>query len=295
MADHERRDGDRGRMNEDREWRARRDRQPERLGDRNARGLSDDPDYGSDRYGSGAEQGFGADPATSDAERFYSAPGFDAEFGGPRFDRQDVGSTGTHGVHPVSSPFGAAYGAGYGASASGFQSSARLYAAMNQQNASQGRGRPFDPHYSQWRERQMEQLDRDYDEYCQETQAKFERDFGAWRERRGEQRRAIGQVREHMEVVGSDGAHVGTVDGTRGDSIILTRSDANASGIHHSIPCAWIEKVDDKVVLNLGAEEAMNRWREKGQSQAMFDRRETHGDDRRDSERRASGSLRNQG
>ena len=103
-------------------------------------------------------------------------------------DRQDVGSTGTHGVHPVSSPFGAAYGAGYGASASGFQSSARLYAAMNQQNAGQSRERPFDPHYSQWRERQMEQLDRDYDEYCQETQAKFERDFGAWRERRGEQR-----------------------------------------------------------------------------------------------------------
>src|ERR687890_2862276 len=34
-----------------------------------------------------------------------------------------------------------------------------------------------------------------------------------------------GQVQEHMEVVGSDGGHVGTVDHVEGDRIKLTRKD----------------------------------------------------------------------
>ena len=33
------------------------------------------------------------------------------------------------------------------------------------------------------------------------------------------------QVREHMEVVGSDGGHVGTVDKVEGDRIKLTKKD----------------------------------------------------------------------
>jgi hypothetical protein len=77
------------------------------------------------------------------------------------------------------------------------------------------RERSHDPHYAEWRNRQIEQLDRDYDEYRRENQARFDKEFGAWRERRGEQRRAIGRVTEQMEVIGSDGAHVGTVDCTR--------------------------------------------------------------------------------
>ncbi len=287
-------DRDRGRYFEQGEEHRRRGQQPERMGDRNARGLSDDPDYGAERYGSGTAQGFGSDPMSSDADRFFSAPGFDAEFGGPRFDRQDVGSTGTHGVHPVSSPFGAGYGAGYGASAGGFQSSARDYAAMAQQQGGESRSRSYDPHYSEWRNRQVEQLDRDYEEYCRESQARFDRDFGAWRERRGQQRQAIGRVREHMEVVGADGGHVGTVDCTRGDNVILTRSDATSGGIHHSIPCWWIDRVDDKVMLNLGADDAMARWREEDQSQALFEREGGAEPEYRESQRSASGSLRNQ-
>jgi hypothetical protein len=276
---------------------------PERLGDRHARDMSDDPDYGSERYGGGASQGFGSDgggggPMTSDPDSLFGAPGFDAEFGGPRFDRQDVGSTGTHGVHPVSSPFGGAYGGGYGASAGGFQSSARRYAALrqqeggSQQHGGSSQSRQYDPHYAQWRTRQMEQLDRDYEEYCLENQSKFEREFGAWREKRGQQRQSIGRVTEHMEVVGSDGSHVGTVDRVSGDSIILTRSDPKAGGIHHSIPCSWIEKVDDKVTLNLAAEEATYRWREEGQSQALFEREGRSGRGFGEAERSSSGSSR---
>jgi hypothetical protein len=148
-----------------------------------------------------------------------------------------------------------------------------MYAAIGQSGQSQrGQSRQFDPQYSHWRGRQMEQLDRDYEEYCRENQSKFDREFGAWREKRGQQRQAVGRVTEHMEVVGSDGSHVGTVDGTSGESIVLTRNDPNAGGIHHRIPCGWVEKVDDKVRLNLTAEEAMNRWKEEGQSRALFER-----------------------
>jgi hypothetical protein len=34
------------------------------------------------------------------------------------------------------------------------------------------------------------------------------------------------QIKEHMEVVGSDGQHVGTVDGVEDDRIKLTKSDS---------------------------------------------------------------------
>ena len=243
---------------------------PQRLGDRGRR-PNDDPDYGAERYGSGATMGYGADYGlTGDPQDFSIAPGYDPSFTGQRFDRFDVGSTGTHGVHPVSSPFGGAYRLGGGITpGGGYVSSARAYAEM---------GRHADPHYAEWRNRQIDQLDRDYDEYRRENQARFDKEFGAWRERRGQQRQAVGRVTEHMEVVGSDDAHVGTVDATSGDSIILTRSDPNAGGVHHRIPCGWVETVDDKVKLNLTAAEAMDRWREENRNRALFEpQRESRG------------------
>jgi len=229
---------------------------PQRLGDRDFRGPADDPEHGAARYGPGEPSGYGAD-LTGGASSY--GPGFDPEFrGGPRFDRADVGSVGTHGAHPVSSPSSPAYGGGM------FGSSARDFAIRRQ-----------DPHYSEWRQRQIDALDRDYDEYARENQSRFDREFGAWREKRGEQRAALGRVKEHMEVVGADGARVGTVDCARGDSIILTRSDEAAGGVHHRIPCAWVESVDDKVTLNLGAEDARERWRVEGRSRALFEREDS--------------------
>jgi hypothetical protein len=129
-----------------------------------------------------------------------------------------------------------------------------------------------DPHYSEWRRRQIEDLDRDYDEYRREHQSKFEADFGSWRSKRQGQRQSLGRVAEHMEVVGSDGSHVGTVDKVRGDRIILTKSDSGAGGAHHSVPCSWVEKVDDKVMLNKTAEEATSEWRSEERSRALFER-----------------------
>lgn len=70
------------------------------------------------------------------------------------------------------------------------------------------------------------------------------------------------EIREHAEVVGSDGAHVGTVDHNLGDRIKLRKRDANAAGMHHEIPTAWVESVerDGTVRLNKTADEAVKQW-----------------------------------
>jgi len=88
---------------------------------------------------------------------------------------------------------------------------------------------------------------------------------------------AVERVRAKMEVVGSDGGPVGTVDKVRGEHLILTRSDAAAGGDHHGIPCGWIARVDDKVTLTMSAADAMQRWRTEGRSRALFER-ENSGD-----------------
>jgi hypothetical protein len=38
----------------------------------------------------------------------------------------------------------------------------------------------------------------------------------------------LSQIKEHMEVIGADGVHVGTVDHVDGDRIKLTKKDSGA-------------------------------------------------------------------
>ncbi|MEG3165773.1 DUF2171 domain-containing protein [Sphingomonas sp. PB2P19] len=125
-----------------------------------------------------------------------------------------------------------------------------------------------DDHYRSWRASQIAALDADYAEYRQENRAKFDNEFGAWRTEREGQRTALSRVDEHMEVVGSDGAHVGTVDAVRGDRILLTRTDKDAGGVHHSIPSRWIQTVDTHVVLAKSADDAKTAWREEQRNAA---------------------------
>ena len=132
-----------------------------------------------------------------------------------------------------------------------------------------------DPHYADWRQRQMDELDRDYEEFRREHQSRFEQEFGAWRTQRQGQRQKLGGVTEHMEVLGSDGTHVGTVDKVRGDRIILAKSDPAAGGIHHSIPCSWVDTVEGKVTLNRTAEDARLEWRNEERSRALFEREDS--------------------
>lgn len=68
------------------------------------------------------------------------------------------------------------------------------------------------------------------------------------------------QIREHMEVIGADGVHVGTVDKVEGDRIKLTRKDSGAQiegasgeheGHHHFISLGLVAGVEgDQVRLS---------------------------------------------
>jgi hypothetical protein len=137
------------------------------------------------------------------------------------------------------------------------------------------RERDFDPNYRDWRNRHMSDLDRDYDDYRREHQSRFENDFGSWREQRMRKRDLLGRIREHMEVVGNDDQHVGTVDRIAGDRIILTKSDPDSGGVHHSLSCSDLDRIEgDKVVLDCTADEAKHRWRDESRDRALFERQD---------------------
>jgi hypothetical protein len=69
-------------------------------------------------------------------------------------------------------------------------------------------------------------------------------------------------IKEHMEVLGSDGVHVGTVDHLEGrDQVKLTKDDPDAGGEHHFIPLAWVDHVDENVHLKQSGAEAKARWK----------------------------------
>jgi hypothetical protein len=69
-------------------------------------------------------------------------------------------------------------------------------------------------------------------------------------------------IKEHMEVIGIDGVHVGVVDHMEGsDQVKLTKTDPDAAGEHHFIPLAWVDRVDSKVHLKQSGAEARARWK----------------------------------
>jgi hypothetical protein len=68
-------------------------------------------------------------------------------------------------------------------------------------------------------------------------------------------------IKEHMEVVGSDGKHVGIVDQLEGrERIKLSKADPKAGGRHHYIPCDWVVRVGAHVHLNKTSREAIEQW-----------------------------------
>jgi hypothetical protein len=69
-------------------------------------------------------------------------------------------------------------------------------------------------------------------------------------------------IKERMEIVGSDGVHVGTVDHMEGaNEVKLTKSAEEAGEQHHFIPLAWVDHVDQKVHLKQSGAEAKARWK----------------------------------
>ena len=75
-------------------------------------------------------------------------------------------------------------------------------------------------------------------------------------------------IREHMEVIGADGVHLGTVDKIDGERIKLTKADSGVqiegqqgrhSGHHHYISLGLVAGVEgDKVRLSATGANAMN-------------------------------------
>ena len=64
-------------------------------------------------------------------------------------------------------------------------------------------------------------------------------------------------IKEHMEVIGADGVHVGTVDHVDGNRIKLTKADSGAqiegaegrhAGHHHYISLGLVAEVEGDVV-----------------------------------------------
>jgi len=64
----------------------------------------------------------------------------------------------------------------------------------------------------------------------------------------------MNEIREHMEVIGADGVHVGTVDRVEGNRIKLTRMDSGEGshkGHHHFVDKGLVADVEgDKVRLS---------------------------------------------
>ncbi len=54
-------------------------------------------------------------------------------------------------------------------------------------------------------------------------------------------------IKEHMNVIGADGVHVGTVDHLDGERIKLTRQDS-VDGEHHYLPAGLVAAVEGDTV-----------------------------------------------
>ena len=68
-------------------------------------------------------------------------------------------------------------------------------------------------------------------------------------------------IKEHMEIIGADGVHVGTVDRVEGSRIKLTKADSGEGshkGHHHYIDLGLVADVEnEKVRLSANADVAV--------------------------------------
>ncbi|WP_320203146.1 DUF2171 domain-containing protein [Agrobacterium rosae] len=71
----------------------------------------------------------------------------------------------------------------------------------------------------------------------------------------------ISTIKEHAEVIGADGVHIGTVDAVEGDRIKLTKKDSGEGshrGHHHFIPLSLVAEVEgDTIRLSANADVAV--------------------------------------
>jgi hypothetical protein len=66
------------------------------------------------------------------------------------------------------------------------------------------------------------------------------------------------KIKEHMEVIGADGVHVGTVDHIDKGRIKLTKNDGGAGHHHHFIDMSLVADIEgNKVRLSANANVAV--------------------------------------
>ena len=77
----------------------------------------------------------------------------------------------------------------------------------------------------------------------------------------------MAEIKEHMEVIGADGVHVGTVDKVEGKRIKLTKADSGEGkhkGHHHFIDLSLVVEVEgQKVRLSANGDVAATMEEEK--------------------------------
>jgi hypothetical protein len=77
----------------------------------------------------------------------------------------------------------------------------------------------------------------------------------------------MAEIKEHMEIIGADGVHVGTVDKVEGKRIKLTKADSGEGkhkGHHHFIDLSLVAEVEgQKIRLSANADVAATMEEEK--------------------------------
>ena len=69
----------------------------------------------------------------------------------------------------------------------------------------------------------------------------------------------LSRIREHMEIIGADGVHVGTVDSVEGHRIKLIKADSGShSGHHHYVSTGLVADIEgDKIRLSANGDNAV--------------------------------------
>ena len=63
-------------------------------------------------------------------------------------------------------------------------------------------------------------------------------------------------IREHMDIIGADGVHVGTVDKVEGDRIKMVKADSGSHGNHHHFIAGGLVAAVEGNQVRLSAEGA---------------------------------------
>ena len=137
-------------------------------------------------------------------------------FGGDEGERGAYSGQSHYGSQHGYGGFQGDYGGGAGQGGFGGQGD---YGGGRQSFSSSRFGGGEHDHYLRWRERQIAELDRDYEEYCRDRQQRFHSDFDSWR-----RSRESGSGAGTSASTGSSGGS-GLASGTG-----ATTGDAGASG-----------------------------------------------------------------